>query len=118
MAGQRLKLVLLGAGLLMLTACQSLHEELLAANYPPAFADGYAAGCRSGRAAAGALGQFDKAVTRYMGEPLYAQGWDDGFRQCQDSLRSEQSAWAREDDRRDREWRQHVDQAMAKALRR
>lgn len=53
-----------------------------------------------------------------MAETLYTQGWDDGFRQCEDVQRADdwQARW--EERRRDDEWRQHVDQAMAKALRR
>ncbi|ERH50750.1 hypothetical protein N5E99_08785 [Pseudomonas chengduensis] len=76
------------------------------------------AGCSSGRSATGPLGQFDKDVPRYMAEPLYTQGWDDGFRQCEDVQRIDDRQARREEQWRDDEWRHHVDQAMAKALRR
>lgn len=103
--------------LILIGGCQSQREEMLARNYPPTFVDGFEAGCRSGRSAAGALGAFDKAVLRYQNEPLYEQGWDDGFRQCEEMERTRD--WGRrDDDRRDREWRHHVDQEMGKALRR
>ena len=75
-------------------------------------------GCSSGRSATGPLGQFDKDVPRYMAEPLYTQGWDDGFRQCEDVQRIDDRQARREEQWRDDEWRHHVDQAMAKALRR
>lgn len=113
--GRRL---LLGVLLAALTGCQNLRESLLAAHYPAPFVDGFEAGCQSGRAASGPLGGYDKALSRYQGEPLYAQGWDDGFRQCQQVQRVDDWQARREADWRDREWRQHVDQAMAKALRR
>lgn len=108
--------MLLGGLLVMLAACQSLRESMLAADYPPAFVDGFEAGCQSGRAAAGPLGGYTKAVSRYQAEPLYTQGWDDGFRQCEQSQQRDDWHVSSEQDWRDREWRHHVDQAMAKAL--
>lgn len=108
--------ILLGVLLVTLAACQSQRERLLAADYPPAFVDGFEAGCQSGRAAAGPLGGYTKAVNRYQAEPLYAQGWDDGFRQCEQAQQRDDWQVRREQDWRDREWRHHVDQAMAKAL--
>lgn len=111
---------LLAGGFLLLAlgGCQSLRKQMLAANYPPTFVDGFEAGCSSGRSAAGPLGQFAKDVSRYTDEPLYAQGWDDGFRQCESAQRD--YAWQQrlENRWRDRQWRHHVDQAMASALRR
>lgn len=104
--------------LLALGGCQSLREQMLAASYPPTFVDGFEAGCSSGRSAAGPLGQFAKDVPRYQDEPLYAQGWDDGFRQCENVQRIDGWEPRGEDRWRDQEWRHHVDQAMAKALRR
>lgn len=112
------RLLICVLALLNLFGCQSLREQMLAANYPSAFVDGFEAGCGSGRSAVGPLGQFDKDVPRYMAEPLYTQGWDDGFRQCEDVQRIDDWQARREERWRDDEWRQHVDQAMAKALRR
>ncbi|WP_454254729.1 hypothetical protein [Pseudomonas sp. Marseille-Q8238] len=105
--------VLASAGL---AACQTTHERMLAEGYPPAFADGFEAGCSSGRQAAGALERFRKDVPRYLSDARYAGGWDDGFRQCQASEESAVLRAMSEDSRRDRQWRQHVDQAMGKAL--
>jgi len=112
------RLLICGLSLLVLLGCQSLREQMLAAHYPPAFVDGFEAGCSSGRSATGPLGQFDKDAPRYMAEPLYTQGWDDGFRQCEDVQRIDDWQARREEQWRDDEWRHHVDQAMAKALRR
>lgn len=112
-----LGLAALGLSALLLGGCQSTRELMQAEGYPPAFVDGFEAGCSSGRQAAGALDSFRKDVPRYLAAPLYAEGWDDGFRQCQARQHSEfeQERWA--DDWRDREWRTHVDQSMGKALR-
>ncbi|HAQ88660.1 MAG TPA: hypothetical protein DCR78_19785 [Pseudomonas sp.] len=107
---------------LSLTGCQNASELLVADEYPPAYADGFRAGCGSGRQAAGALAQFRKDVPRYMDQPLYAEGWNDGYRQCQ-AMQIDTgglTAWrsnALERDR-DRAWRHHVDQAKAEAFHR
>tara|TARA_R110000850_G_scaffold132348_2_gene253393 strand:+ start:177 stop:548 length:372 start_codon:yes stop_codon:yes gene_type:complete len=114
----RLRMAAVAVAAVLLCACQNTREQMQAEGYPPAFIDGFEAGCSSGRQAAGALDAFRKDVPRYLAAPLYAQGWDDGFRQCQVT---QQSAFEREwhdDDWRDREWRTHVDQSMAQALRR
>lgn len=104
-----LGLAALGLSALLLGGCQSTRELMQAEGYPPAFVDGFEAGCSSGHQAAGALDSFRKDVPRYLAAPLYAEGWDDGFRQCQARQYSEfeQERWA--DDWRDREWRTHVD---------
>ncbi|MGG2397035.1 hypothetical protein ACJRW5_08810 [Pseudomonas sp. SH1-B] len=104
--------------LLMLAGCEGLREQLLAADYPPVYVDGFEAGCSSGRAAVGPLGRFKKAPLRYQREPLYAQGWDDGYRQCERAQTVDDWRWARDEERADRQWHHQVDQAMARALRR
>ncbi len=73
--------------LLLLGGCQTTHEDLIAKGYPPAFADGFDDGCVSGRQAAGSIsGEFRKNVPRYLKDKQYAEGWTDGFRQCQAML--------------------------------
>lgn len=101
----------------LLAGCQSTREQMTAQGYPAPFIDGFEAGCSSGRQAAGALEHFRKDVPRYLHQHEYAQGWDDGFRQCQEALESAIELEWRDHDRGDREWRGHVDQAMAKAMR-
>jgi len=101
----------------VLIGCQSTREQMMAEGFPPPFIDGFEAGCSSGRQAAGALESFRKDVPRYLQHPQYAQGWDDGFRQCKEGLESAIELELRDNDKRDRDWRDHVDQAMAKAMR-
>jgi len=102
---------------ILLGGCQGTREQMTAEGYPAPFIDGFEAGCSSGRQAAGALERFRKDVPRYLQQPEYAQGWDDGFRQCQTALESAIELELRDNDRRDHDWREHVDQAMAKAMR-
>ncbi|WET09951.1 MULTISPECIES: hypothetical protein [unclassified Pseudomonas] len=103
-----------------LSGCQSTHQELLAKGYPPAFADGFDDGCSSGRQAAGVItGEFRKNVPRYLKEREYAEGWEDGFRQCKAMRESEalrdykDSHW----NDRERAWQQEKDRDAAKAYR-
>jgi hypothetical protein len=68
---------------LALAACGSVRETMIQRGFPPAYAEGYADGCSSGKAAAGGL--FDatrKDTTRYGSDRQYTQGWDTGFRRC------------------------------------
>lgn len=52
--------------------------------YPLAYADGFDDGCHSGKKAGGSLfDQFKKDVNRFEKDSQYAQGWSDGFRQCE-----------------------------------
>ncbi|UVM04374.1 hypothetical protein [Pseudomonas laurylsulfatiphila] len=106
------------AVLLLIAGCQSTHEDLLAKGYPPAFADGFDDGCSSGRQAAGAIsGEFRKNVPRYLKDPLYAEGWSDGFRQCQAMRDNQDSGDGRNShlQERDKAWQQQKDQDAARA---
>lgn len=103
---------------LLLVGCQSTAQQLLAEGYPPVFVEGFEAGCQSGLQAAGGLQRFSKDVPRYLAAPDYAVGWDDGFRQCQAGREFEQRRALRGEGERDEDWREHVDQAMARALHR
>ncbi len=70
-------------GLLFLGACVSERETMIKQGYPPAYADGYEDGCHSGAAAGGSiLDQFKKDIRRFSTDSDYAQGWNDGFKQC------------------------------------
>ncbi|MFJ7312178.1 hypothetical protein ACIQVE_05315 [Pseudomonas sp. NPDC098747] len=106
--------------LLSLGGCQTTHEDLIAKGYPPAFADGFDDGCVSGRQAAGSIsGEFRKNVPRYLKDKQYAEGWTDGFRQCQAMLENKDrddyrnAHW----DDRERAWQQQKDQGAARAYR-
>ncbi|MEN0107428.1 MAG: hypothetical protein AAGC84_13510 [Pseudomonas sp.] len=106
--------------LALLSACQTSYEYLVGQGYPEPFAAGYTDGCGSGRQAAGAMtGGFKKDVPRYLKDANYAEGWSDGFRQCQAEMESAQQR-AYEEQRhsdRDEQWEQEKSQATAKALR-
>jgi hypothetical protein len=111
----RLSLASLFASLLL--GCQSTREQLTAQGYPAPFIDGFEAGCSSGRQAAGALQTFRKDVPRYLQQPEYTTGWDDGFRQCKAAVESDLQRQWHEQDHHDEDWRSHVNQSMANALR-
>ncbi|WP_198589527.1 hypothetical protein [Shewanella sp. 10N.286.51.B7] len=77
-------LLLIPLSLLIITACQSTRDSMVEQGYPLAYADGFQDGCDSGNKAGGSLfDQFKKDVTRFNNETDYAQGWSDGFRQCE-----------------------------------
>ena len=106
--------------LLVVSGCQSTHDDLIAKGYPPAFADGFDDGCSSGLQAAGAIsGEYRKNVPRYLKDGDYAEGWSDGFRQCQ-AMRESQD---RDDyrshhwDDHEKAWQQQKDQGAARAYR-
>ena len=103
-----------------LAGCQSTHQDLLAKGYPPAFADGFDDGCSSGRQAAGVItGAFRKDVPRYLKDQQYAEGWVDGFRQCQAMLENKDREQYRNEhwDERERAWQQQKDQDAGRAYR-
>lgn len=104
----------------LLVGCESTHEHLLTQGYPPAFADGFDDGCSSGRQAAGVIsGEFRKNVPRYLKDPQYAEGWSDGFRQCQAMRESEDREQypSRHWDERERDWQKEKDRDAARAYR-
>lgn len=100
----------------VMAGCQSTHEQLIAEGYPPAFADGFQDGCGSGRGAAGANGLYKKDVPRYLKDKVYAEGWGDGFRQCQGEAlsRDRMDAGSIFNDR-DRRWEQEKTQDAGRA---
>ena len=54
---------------LLVSGCETTHEQMLNHGYPPAYADGFQDGCSSGRQAAGLMvGGFSKNVPRYLHE--------------------------------------------------
>jgi hypothetical protein len=89
MAARRFRPITLAALVttMALAACGSVKETVIKQGFPPAYADGYADGCSSGRAAAGGL--FDatrKDTTRYGADLQYTKGWDNGFQQCRSEM--------------------------------
>ena len=79
--------------LFLLFGCVSQKETMIKEGYPLSYADGFDDGCHSGNKAAGSLfDQFKKDVRRFERDRQYAQGWSDGFRECE----SEQEAIQRQ----------------------
>ncbi len=70
---------------MLFAGCASTQETMMAKGYPPAYAAGYGDGCSSGKQAGGSMfDEFKKNVKRYSSDKQYKQGWDDGFKQCED----------------------------------
>lgn len=77
-----LRLTALGAGL-VLAACTSTKDALVARGFSPAYAAGYDHGCSSGQVAGGGLfGDEEKDAGRYGSDSDYTKGWDQGFAKC------------------------------------
>ncbi len=69
---------------LILSGCVSQRDTMVQQGYPLSYADGFEDGCHSGKKAGGSMfDQFKKDVRRFQADPQYAQGWSDGFRQCE-----------------------------------
>ncbi len=69
---------------LILSGCVTQRDTMLQQGYPLSYADGFEDGCHSGKKAGGSMfDQFKKDVRRFQADPQYAQGWSDGFRQCE-----------------------------------
>ena len=72
------------SSLLLFSGCIDQKAAMLQQGFPLAYTEGFDDGCHSGRKAGGSLfDQFKKDVERFNSEDQYAQGWSDGFRQCE-----------------------------------
>lgn len=72
--------VLFTAACLTLAACAG--PAPLPPN-PPAYQAGWDDGCSSGNAASGAMyARPRKDAVRFQSDPLYADGWKDGYEHC------------------------------------
>ena len=79
-----LLVVLSACCLIILSGCMSQKESMIKQNYPLPYADGFDDGCHSGKNAGGSwFDQFKKDVSRFEHDAQYAQGWSDGYRQCE-----------------------------------
>ncbi len=82
-----IQLLLVGfvTGVLAVSAgCVSQRDSMIKQGYPLAYADGFEDGCHSGKKAGGSMfDQFRKDVDRFGKDTQYAQGWSDGYRQCE-----------------------------------
>ncbi len=69
---------------LLLAACVDQKETMIKQGYPIGYAEGFQDGCHSGKKAGGNLfDEFRKDIRRFESDHDYAQGWSDGFRQCE-----------------------------------
>ena len=79
-------LVVIPLGLIMITSGCAPVDAVTRRNtagQPPAYVDGYSDGCGSGYVAAGhPYAKAAKNVTRFLADPVYKTGWDDGFATC------------------------------------
>jgi hypothetical protein len=77
-------LILIFSSLFILGGCVSQRDTMVQQGYPLSYADGFDDGCHSGKKAGGSMfDQFKKDVRRFQSDKQYAQGWSDGFRQCE-----------------------------------
>ena len=75
------------AATLALAGCASVQETMIERGFPPAYAEGYADGCSSGKEAAGGLFyETRKDTTRYGPDRQYTEGWDSAFQQCRSEM--------------------------------
>lgn len=110
----------------ILSGCVSQKESMIKQGYPLAYADGFDDGCHSGKKAGGSMfDQFKKDVRRFEKDAQYAQGWSDGFRQCeteQEALQRqvrmgiEQQRLLEEKKRNDREEKRHLEAEALKGI--
>lgn len=70
------------AALVLLAGC-ARHQPIANQQPQPVYRQAYNAGCSSGESAAGnPWKRFTKDVNAYGANPMYVQGWEDGFRVC------------------------------------
>ena len=77
-------LAMVTTGMLIFSGCASQKEMMVQEGHSLAYADGFDDGCHSGRKAGGNMFEsFKKDEDRFARHGKYAQGWSDGFRQCE-----------------------------------
>lgn len=71
---------------LLITSCATSMQavdQTVGSHQPPEYKDGFKDGCDSGYVAAGhPYYRFRKDISRFNGNGLYKQGWNDGFSVC------------------------------------
>jgi hypothetical protein len=117
---------LLCCWLVIVSGCISQKEAMVNQGYPLPYADGVDDGCHSGKKAGGSMfDQFKKDVSRFEVDSQYAQGWSDGFRQCE----TEQESMQRQirmnieqqrliEDRKHNEWKEqrHLEREVLRGI--
>ena len=72
------------SGMIIFSGCATEKDIMLQEGHSLAYADGFDDGCHSGKKAGGNMFEsFKKNEDRFSKHNKYAQGWSDGFRQCE-----------------------------------
>ncbi len=110
----------------LLSGCVSQKEQMIKEGYPASYADGFDDGCHSGKKAGGNMfEQFKKDTRRFEYDSQYAQGWSDGFRQCETEEESmqrqirmniEQQRYLQQKKAYEREERRHFEREVLKGI--
>ena len=75
----------------LISGCATQKEIMIKEGYPLSYAEGFDDGCHSGNKAGGSLfDQFKKDIREFESDKKYAQGWTDGFRQCESQQEASQ----------------------------
>ena len=81
---RRTAVTLIAVGMMIFTGCASQKEIMVQEGHSLAYADGFDDGCHSGKKAGGNMFEsFKKDENRFSRHSKYAQGWSDGFRECE-----------------------------------
>ena len=112
--------------LVVLSGCATQKELMVQQGFPLPYADGFDDGCHCGKKAGGSLfDQFKKDVKRFEEDSQYAQGWSDGFRQCETEQESiqremrmgmEQQRLMEEKKHNDWEEQRHLERELLKGV--
>ena len=98
---QRLLVILIA--LITLAACAQQREFLIQQGATPAYADGYVAGCGSGKQAASAPStEAIKDLDRYGPDSDYTKGWDQAFEKCRADMATRTAEARRRNPHRDK----------------
>ncbi len=72
------------AGIIIISGCATQKEIMIQEGHSVAYAEGFDDGCHSGKKAAGNMFEhFKKDENKFERLGKYAQGWSDGFRECE-----------------------------------
>ncbi len=76
-------------GMVIFSGCATQKDIMVQEGHTLTYADGFDDGCHSGKKAGGNMFEsFKKDENRFSKHSKYAQGWSDGFRQCENEQES------------------------------
>ena len=77
------------ASIIIFSGCATQKDIMVQQGHTLAYAEGFDDGCHSGRKAGGNMFEaFKKDEDQFSRHRKYAQGWSDGFRQCENEQES------------------------------